>query len=163
MTVATKNSLEVEGILDAAFKEVIEMMFGLVVNGPLDPPQGLKLSVAGMIGLAGPEFHGLLQISCTETGARKLAAALLGGEEMLDDPSMITDSLGELANMLGGAVKQRVDTSGVKVEISLPSVLEGQFDVHEVGEVERLNLHFVVDDEVVRAGLTFNTCEGGAA
>ncbi len=154
---AAATNVDIPGTLDEAFREVIEMMFGMGIEGPIEDPDAAELSVAGMIGLAGTEFHGLLQITCSAGSSRALAAALLGGEDMLDDPSIIGDSLGELANMLGGAVKQRIDVSGVRVEISLPSVLEGEFSLTGVGAEESVNHHYLVDGKLVRVGLVYNS------
>ncbi|HHN73642.1 MAG TPA: chemotaxis protein CheX [Acidobacteria bacterium] len=142
------QGLDIAALVEESFREVLETMFALPVE-KLDSPTIDELAVVGMIGLAGKEFHGLLQIHCTQPAARVLAAALLGGEEMLDDPAMISDSLGELANMLGGSVKQRVDSAGNKVEISLPSVLEGQFETHDAKGSERTELAFRVDGQDV--------------
>ena len=142
------QDMDVAAIVEESFREVMETMFALSVEA-LESPKVEDLAVVGMIGLAGSEFHGLLQIHCTQAAARRLAAALLGGEEMLDDPAMISDSLGELANMLGGSVKQRVDSAGNKVEISLPSVLEGQFETHDAKGSERSERAFRVDGEEV--------------
>lgn len=154
---AAAASVDVSGILAEAFREVIEMMFGMAIEGPIEDPDASELAVAGMIGLAGADFHGLLQITCSTASSRALAAALLGGEEMLDDPAIVNDSLGELANMLGGAVKQRIDVSGVRVEISLPSVLEGEFSLTGVGAEESVNHHYLVDGKLVRVGLVYNS------
>ncbi len=157
MTVSAPVELDVPASLEAAFKEVIEMMFCMGVEGPLASAESEDFSVAGMIGLAGAQFRGLLQISCTQTCARDLAAALLGGEEMLEDPAMVNDSMGELANMLGGVVKQHIDTSGVSVEISLPSVLEGEFHLTGVGAENVERQHYKVDGQPIL--LTLNYCE----
>ncbi|MDQ7007290.1 MAG: chemotaxis protein CheX [Acidobacteriota bacterium] len=140
--------MDVASIVEESFREVVETMFALPVES-MEPAGVEDPAVVGMIGLAGSEFHGLLQVHCTRAAARRLAAALLGGEEMLDDPAMISDSLGELANMLGGSVKQRVDSTGNKVEISLPSVLEGQFETHDARGSERSEKAFRVDGEPV--------------
>ncbi len=143
MTVLAGESHAVSTALDTAFRQVIETMFGLEVEGPFAedavPAGGAvpALTLAGMVGLAGHEFRGMLQVACDEEGARKLAATLLGGEEMLgDDPAIVRDSLGELANMIGGSLKRQLDHSGSAIELSLPSVLEGEARIRSVGATD---------------------------
>ena len=56
--------------------------------------------------------------------APKLAAKFAGFEIPFDSPDL-ADAVGELANILGGEVKARLDGRGVQADISLPSVLRG--------------------------------------
>ena len=81
---------------------------------------------------------------------------MLGGEELAEDPAMVKDALCELANMLGGAVKQRIDTSGVHVEISLPTLLQGAFSVADKAHNETTALTFDVGGEMVETTLVYN-------
>ncbi len=137
MTVAAGEDHAVSTALDTAFRQVIETMFGLELEGPFAGDAVPALTLAGMVGLAGHEFRGMLQVACDEEGARKLAATLLGGEELLgDDPAIVRDSLGELANMIGGSLKRQLDHSGSAIELSLPSVLEGEARIHGVGATD---------------------------
>jgi CheY-specific phosphatase CheX len=150
--------LDVSQVLEEALREVLNMMFGLPVEGPGAGGADLADSLTGSIGLTGPEFQGLLQIRCSMDAARGLAAAMLGGEEMLgDDASLIQDSLGELANMLGGAVKQRIDQTGVRIEISLPSVVQGELQAQSDEEMERTELDFLVDGHPVGTTLVHHS------
>jgi len=154
--VAVDAAVDVGTILAESFRENIEMMFGLPLEGPIEGPSEAAMTMSGMVGLGGPEFRGLLQISCTDKGARLLAATLLGGEEMLgDDPSMITDGLGELANLVGGAVKRHLDESGGNIELSLPSVLEGEGTLLGVSSADRVSLRWLVDGEEVETALVY--------
>ncbi|GEM_PF-3519558 len=154
MTVDT--AVDVGTILAEAFRENIEMMFGLPLEGPKEGSGDEHMTMSGMVGLGGPEFRGLLQIACTDQGARKLAATLLGGEEMLgDDPAMIADGLGELANLVGGAIKRHLDESGGNIELSLPSVLEGEGNLLGVSNSERVTLRWIVDGEEVETSLVY--------
>lgn len=146
MQMTADAHVDVSQVLEESLREVLAMMFGLPVEGPVESCSDPGDVLTGTIGLTGPEFQGLLQIRSSSGAARSLAAALLGGEEMLgDDVAMIEDSLGELANMLGGAVKQRIDQTGVRIEISLPSVVEGELQAQDEGETESTVLEFLVD------------------
>lgn len=144
--------------LQSGFRDVIETMFGLTITGPHPPADASNLATASIIGLAGPEFKGMLYIGATEAGARTLAAALLGGEEMLgDDPSMVEDSLGELANMLGGSVKRLIDTTGGNIELSLPSVVGGGGVVHGIGATGEAHIGWTVEGHQVQTSLVYGS------
>lgn len=146
--------------LRSSFEEVISTMFGLSLEGPEMRTKAVEshLNITGMIGLAGPEFRGLLRVACTQTGARKLATALLGDESLLDDdPNMLIDSLGELANILGGTFKRNIDSSGVKIELSLPSVLEGEGTLFSVGATGNVEHTWKVDGLPVVTSLIFGS------
>jgi CheY-specific phosphatase CheX len=158
-TVTDAQTHPVAGVLQNAFREVIETMFGLPLEGPEPAADGAARDarLSAMIGLAGSDFRGLLRISCTHDGARMLAATLLGGEEMVgDDASMVADSLGELANMLGGTFKRAIDSSGVLIELSLPSVIEGEVEVIDVSGSDAVRLRWNVDGRPVETSLLFS-------
>jgi CheY-specific phosphatase CheX len=154
MQTTADERLDVTHLLEDAFREVLAMMFGLAVDGPRGETAEVENPLTGTIGLTGLAFQGLLQIHCSSGAARSMAAAMLGGEEMLDeDASLIGDSLGELANMLGGAVKQRIDQTGVRIEISLPSVVEGELEAQDDEDMDCAVLDFLVDGHPVRTTL----------
>jgi chemotaxis protein CheX len=162
-TSAPAPALDRSALTDAfndALREVIEMMCGLTVTGPVDHDGEFTAPLTGMIGLAGAEFRGLLRISCDLPGARALAAALLGGEEMLGEGNdMVHDGLGELANMLGGAFKQRIDAAGVQIDLSLPSVVDREGELIDLGADELRRQVWVVEDHYVQTTLMYSRAE----
>jgi CheY-specific phosphatase CheX len=156
MTVAVTDVDMVAVALDRAFRQVIGTMFGLTIEGPFDARETSALTIAGLVGLAGHDFRGMLQVACSDAAARKLAAALLGGEEpVTDDPAILRDSLGELANMIGGSLKRQLDDSGSAIELSLPTVLEGQSQIHGVGATDGAWLGWRVEDSPMVTSLVY--------
>lgn len=146
-----------EALADA-FRDVIATMCSLDVQGPRPVVDDAALTVSCMLGIAGPSLRGLLRLRCTEAGARRLAAALLGGDETLAaDPAVMSDGLGELTNMIGGGVKRRLDAGGASFELSLPSVLVGDARLHYVGSVEAVRLDWSVGGHHVRTSLLYAT------
>ena len=142
--------------LNDAFHEVVETMEGVELEGFEGPHKIGELAYAGVVGLAGPVFRGVLHLACTEGAARTLAGALLGGEDMLDgDPEMLHDTLGEVANMVAGSVKRRLDSSGAHIELSLPTVLEGESVFHGIGAKGHARLGWKVDGHSVVTSLIF--------
>lgn len=160
MTTTTCEETAVARALATAFRDVIETMFGLSIEGPLRPAGNAELTVAGMVGLAGPDFRGMLQVACGQAVASRLAAALLGGDDVVaDEPNLVADSLGELANMLGGSVKRQLDVSGSGIELSLPSVLEGEANLHGVGATDGVALEWRVEGFPIVTTLVYSETE----
>ncbi len=80
-------------------------------------------SISGMVGLAGT-VRGNLSIHLPATVATAVTTAFLGMEvESIDDD--VCDAIGELANMLAGAVKTAIDPSGSDIKLSMPSTVYG--------------------------------------
>ena len=77
-----------------------------------------------MIGLAGT-YTGILSIHCPQALAKTITSNMLGMEvdEIGED---VNDALGEIANMLGGHVKQVFSKGGLDINLSLPTVISGE-------------------------------------
>lgn len=80
-------------------------------------------SISGMVGLAGT-VKGNLSIHLPAPVATAVTTAFLGMEvKNIDDD--VCDAIGELANMLAGAVKTAIDPSGSDIKLSMPSTVYG--------------------------------------
>ncbi len=80
-------------------------------------------SITGMIGLAGTSKGNLL-IHLPAPVATAVTTAFLGMDvESIDDD--VCDAVGELANMLAGAVKAALDPSGSDIKLSMPTTVYG--------------------------------------
>jgi|Deesub1362B_J571_1020462.scaffolds.fasta_scaffold03973_5 chemotaxis protein CheX len=79
--------------------------------------------LVSMIGFVGT-VSGLLAFFCSRSFALTLAKRLLG----MPFPSVtqeVRDALGEIANMIAGNIKKHCEEQGHFIQISIPSVLEG--------------------------------------
>lgn len=119
--------------LRESVREVFQAMMGLNVT-PADP---VALAwpplqqYTSMIGLAG-EVSGLIYFICGQPLACLVTSSMLGMEIAENDPS-ITDALGEVANMVGGSLKNKVPEF-MHNRLSLPSVVSGSdFEIHIPG------------------------------
>ena len=93
------------------------------VGKPLLKQADLKSAdVSGVIGLSG-DLQGCVVLSFPREVACKAASAFAGVELGLEDADF-ADAIGELANMVAGNAKKGFP--GVKVSISLPSVITGE-------------------------------------
>jgi chemotaxis protein CheX len=120
----TTESLK-DTVLDAA-KEVFESMVFTSLEESC-----AAVSPSDTAFLASITFHGDIQgclsVHCDPPCARSIAAGMLcaGTGEELGDGDII-DALGEVANMVMGGVKARIQDQIKNVEISIPSVIHGR-------------------------------------
>jgi chemotaxis protein CheX len=91
-------------------------------------------SITGMVGLAGTS-RGNLLIHLPASVATAVTTAFLGMDvDSIDDD--VCDAIGELANMLAGAVKTALDPGGSDIKLSMPSTVYGEsysLDCHDSG------------------------------
>lgn len=118
---------ELASFVIAATKEVFKtmVMMELEDHYPLsEPVSRLHCSITGMVGLAG-KYSGILSIHCPQTLALSITSNMLGMDvdEVGED---VNDALGEIANMLGGHVKQVLSKGGLDLNLSIPTVISGE-------------------------------------
>jgi len=80
--------------------------------------------VIGIISLVG-DVEGTIFLGLPRETAPALVAKFAGFEVPFDSPDM-GDAASELANILAGDVKKRLNAKGVKANISLPSVIRAE-------------------------------------
>jgi chemotaxis protein CheX len=142
-------------IVDAT-KEVFSTM---VMMDPADdyplqePVKRFKCSITGMVGFAGT-YSGVISIHCPVSLALKITSNMLGMEcdEVNDD---LNDAVGEIANMLGGGVKQVLSKGGLDVKLSIPTVISGEdYTVNSLSDIDCVVIPFRIDDDRFLVGLT---------
>jgi chemotaxis protein CheX len=141
-------------IIDAT-KEVFSTMMVMEVEDqyPMEAPvTTFHCSITGMVGLAG-SYTGILSIHCPATLAMKITSNMLGMEveEVGED---VNDALGEIANMLGGHVKQVLSKGGSDLNLSIPTVISGEtYTISSVSD-DSVIIPFRFEDEKFLVGLT---------
>ena len=81
------------------------------------------------------DLEGCFGICCSHPGVQAIAASMLclePGSPLSD--SEITDAIGEIANMIMGSIKTRVQNEIARIEISIPSVIHGRQLKNRLGE-----------------------------
>lgn len=81
-------------------------------------------SVVIIIGMAG-EFKGQVFFSMDESTACKIASAMMFGMEVNALEDMAKSAIAELGNMIMGNVSTEFYNSGVKIDITPPTILVG--------------------------------------
>jgi len=118
-----------------------------------DPINRFKCSITGMVGFAGT-YSGVISIHCPVELALKITSSMLGMEcdEVNED---LNDAIGEIANMLGGSVKQVLSKGGLDVKLSIPTVISGEdYTVNSLSDTDCVVIPFKTDDNRFLVGLT---------
>ena len=99
--------------------------------------------VAASVGFVG-EATGVVYLHLTAPFARVLAGRMLGmEEEEFDGDEMVNDVIGELSNMIVGAVKSRLCDEGTACALTIPSFVRGKgISIGATGGPERRLLGF---------------------
>ncbi|MDD5286053.1 MAG: chemotaxis protein CheX [Desulfuromonadaceae bacterium] len=144
------------GYIIVATREVFTTM---IMMDPKDefpmrePVSRFKCSITGMVGFAGT-YSGVISIHCPVDLAMKITSSMLGMEcdEVNDD---LNDAIGEIANMLGGSVKQVLSKGGLDVKLSIPTVIAGEdYTVNSLSDSDCVVIPFVVEGQKFLVGLT---------
>ena len=120
-TVALKDVL-----VDSA-KEVFETMVFMTLAESDPAEAGLSdVTLLGSITFKG-DMEGCLGVCCDEVCARTIAANMLGmdPDEGIAEED-VSDAMGEIANMVMGAIKSRIQDEVGTIEVSIPSVVQGR-------------------------------------
>jgi len=96
----------------------------------LDKPETCLL---GSITFKG-QLEGCLGVCCGEPCARTIASNMLGlvSDELGEND--VGDAMGEIANMVMGAIKARIQDQVGTIEVSIPSVVQGRQLRNSLGE-----------------------------
>jgi len=138
-----------------ATKEVFDtmVMMALEDSYPLkEPVTSFHCSVTGMVGLAGT-YTGILSIHCPRSFAMRITSNMLGMDidEVGED---VNDALGEIANMLGGYVKQILSKGGLDINLSIPTVISGEdYTVNSMSDSDCVIIPFTNENERFLVGL----------
>jgi chemotaxis protein CheX len=143
------------GYVISATKEVFSTMVMMTLEDsyPLkEPVTTFHCSVTGMVGLAGT-YTGILSIHCPRALAMRITSNMLGMdvEEVGED---VNDALGEIANMLGGYVKQILSKGGLDINLSIPTVIAGEdYTVNSMSDSDCVIIPFITDGDRFLVGL----------
>ncbi len=151
-TISSQLVDEVTGLLQASVTDVFSTMLRMEVL-PVDPEEirkGDEVFVAASVGFVG-DVHGIVYMYLKASFARALAGRLLSLEESeLTEDEIIDDTIGELSNMVVGAIKSRLCNEGIACTLTIPSIIRGRgLNVQPVGSSEAEQLTMVCDNELI--------------
>jgi chemotaxis protein CheX len=144
-------------------KEVFETMVFMTLEEVTDDvPEFSDMSLLGSITFKG-SLEGCLGIRCSLDCARTIAANMLGTDPEDDlDEGDVHDAVGEVANMVMGAVKSRVQDHVGSMEVSIPSVVQGREMRHSLSDqAQEVVVNVNIEDEFnARFSLLYRESEG---
>ncbi len=109
-------------LLELAAREVFQMMLGCQLTVPATVEEG-PLETTTMVGLAG-KLRGVMSLRCDWKSAALMTSKMLGVEPNEAGVEM-SDSLGEVCNMIAGNFKNKIAGMGSGCMLSLPTVITG--------------------------------------
>jgi chemotaxis protein CheX len=143
------DTITVSGIREFVaghLNDVFETMLSLKAE-PGGGPEGdpfVGEHVSGSVGLAGETVNGSVYLHFSAPFARQAAAAMLGlGPEEITNVSDVNDVVGEVTNMVGGALKSWMCDAGATCVLTTPAVIRGDsFSIRAKPGVELIPLGF---------------------
>ena len=143
---------EVCDMLKSSISEVYSTMFQMAAQ-----PEQIEehrasdeVLVAGSVGFVG-DVNGMVYIYVHTPFARTLASRMLAMPEAeIEGDEMVNDVIGEMTNMVVGAVKSRLCDSGAACKLTIPSIVRGTgLHADPTGSSERRLLRFASDGDHV--------------
>jgi len=107
--------------------------------------------VTGVMGLVGDK-KGTVCISFQRKGALYAYKTLMGDERSDMDPEVV-DAIGELTNIISGQARKELESSGVNLKASIPTVVVGL----------AVALHFMSSAPIISLPFQFPTSNGNEA
>jgi chemotaxis protein CheX len=121
----TVNSEFIQPFIDASIKVIGEVTARAVTRGPVSIKTSPVpvLGVASVIGIVG-EIEGRLVLDVSRETSCRLASCM-NGQELTAYDSLVTSTINELANMIGGLAVSALVNKGYKLEITPPTLFSG--------------------------------------
>jgi chemotaxis protein CheX len=107
---------DLHSVIDA----VLVATFGVTAREAVLPPKGPFMSA--LVGIAG-QWNGAVIVGCSPALVARFACSMFGLPEDELGREHLEDTMGELANMVGGNLKSMIPPSN---KLSLPTVVEGR-------------------------------------
>jgi len=147
---------EMIGLIIGITKEIFSTFVAMKVSAcfPLDKPvREFHCSLTGMVGMAGI-YTGLLSIHCPALLAMKITSNMLG-KEVVEMGEEVNDALGEIANIMGGHVKQVLSTGGLDLDLSIPTIISGEtYSINIIDNDDCVVIPFQCDEEKFLVGIS---------
>lgn len=126
-------------LLRESASEVFETMLFMDIEETPEPMDMQKeYCVLGAIAFQG-KYEGTLSLLCTQPGVRTITANVLGLDDEDDaEEAQIHDAIGEVANMVLGAIKARLYKTAGDLRVEMPVVTSGIDIAYEIQKGDQL-------------------------
>jgi len=143
----TMTNEELVAAISSATTEVFSMMLGIEVSAGepfVDDSAGTESGVLALLGLAGT-WVGTGSLSCSTALACRIASQMLMAEYTSINDEVL-DAMAEMANMVIGNVKTKLEETLGSMNLSTPTVVYGRnFETRRVGSREWVSVPFPCD------------------
>lgn len=102
-----------------------------------------KGDVAGMVGMVAGGMKGTLTISYQKDAILKILENMLG-EKFPELNNEVCDAVGEMTNQIYGTAKTTLNQLGYKLEMAIPTVVQGQFSISKYHSGATLVIPFAI-------------------
>ena len=116
---------EVEASVTTVFRDAFGINVQLVSSKKVESSQVYTGDVTGVVGLVQDSLEGNLIVSFGETVIFEVLSKVYG-RKFTEIDSIVQEGAGELANMIFGQLKIRLNGRGHNLKMSLPSVVAGR-------------------------------------
>ena len=135
-------------VIAACTTEVVSTMLGMEAAPQPPAPEGSiptpNDSVIALVGIAG-DWSGTGTLSCSADLACKLSGGLLSTEFTAIDDEVL-DAVGEIANMVIGNIKNRLEGVAGPLALSIPTVIYGRnFVTRSMSKRQSVLVPFAID------------------
>ena len=154
LTSPPASSFDVRESVAETLRSVFDTMLAMKVESvAADPPPHFADRVTGSVGFAGESVTGAVYLHLSSVFARQVAAAMLGTTpDQVGGDGEVNDVVGEVCNMLAGALKSRLCDDGVPCAISTPCIIRGtSFQIQALPEVRLERLAWICQDQRIAA------------
>jgi chemotaxis protein CheX len=132
--------------------EVYSTMFQMSIQPTNDAEEnaGSEILVAGSVGFIG-DVNGTVYIYVHADLARTLACRMLGMTEAeIEGDEMVNDVIGEMTNMVVGAIKSRLCDAGSACKLTIPTIVRGSgINAQPTGSSERRLIGFAAEGKTI--------------
>ncbi len=159
-TIQEVPAVEYQECLGLAVKKIFQTACGAELETLKGAPDINSSVIVAMISLSG-DLNWSIFVGLARDTATPLISRFFGFKIPFDSDDMC-DAAGELASILAGETKTQLSHRGIKVNISLPSVIRAEnVYIPRQNDAETFRLRFGTSEDNLWAGITTRSC--GAA
>ncbi|MBW1763826.1 MAG: chemotaxis protein CheX [Deltaproteobacteria bacterium] len=124
--------------IEATLHVLETMAFTKATGGKpyLKKDRSAKGDVSGIIGLTG-DVKGTIAVSFSETCILPIVSSMFG-EDIKELNDEVKDAVGEIANMISGQARQKLEVMGKNLKASIPTMITGK--EHAISHLTQENI-----------------------
>ena len=119
----------------------LKLWWGLRWGDVTEESPRVVADFTAMVGIAG-SLCGVLGLRASSESAKRMAANMLGGDEVSVDEN-VQDAFGEVCNMIAGSFKSKIAGLADRCALSVPTVISGKdYALYSLANGERFEVIF---------------------